>query len=101
MTGKSEPNGSTPTPEKLREQLEDTRAQLSRTVAALAAKTDLKGQMQDKMHGKMTAVRHDVTARASKVRTRVRETASHAAHAVHTPHTGTAGPGPEIGRAHV
>ncbi|GAA2941911.1 DUF3618 domain-containing protein [Streptomyces enissocaesilis] len=48
MTVDPQDNGSTPTPEELREQVEGTREKLGQTVEALAAKADVKTQAQQK-----------------------------------------------------
>ncbi|MEU6306839.1 DUF3618 domain-containing protein [Streptomyces chartreusis] len=51
-------------PEELREQVEQTRAELGETVQALTAKTDLKARAQEKA----TAVRGQATAKAGELK---------------------------------
>ncbi|MFG2985500.1 DUF3618 domain-containing protein [Streptomyces sp. NPDC048258] len=48
MSRTSRESGSQPANERLREQVEDDRAELGRTVQALAAKADIKGQAREK-----------------------------------------------------
>ncbi|WP_093797391.1 DUF3618 domain-containing protein [Streptomyces sp. Wb2n-11] len=48
MTDKARHHGSTPDPDELRAQVEQTREELGRTIEALAAKADVKAQAQQK-----------------------------------------------------
>ncbi len=71
MTDKARDNGSTPDPDELRTQVEQTREELGRTVEALAAKADVKAQAQQKaakvkglVHGKAASANEQLTETA-------------------------------------
>ncbi|MFF3689639.1 DUF3618 domain-containing protein [Streptomyces sp. NPDC002187] len=82
MTDQSQNNDSTPTPEELRDQVEETREELGETVAALTAKSDVKAQA----HQKATMVKSQIQEKAAhalhvaqdKTPQQVREKAAHA-----------------------
>ncbi|QNA77426.1 DUF3618 domain-containing protein [Streptomyces sp. So13.3] len=64
---------STPTPEELRERVEDTREQLGQTVEALAAKANVKARAQ----GKAAEVQAEVRERAADAKDGMREKVTH------------------------
>lgn len=68
MTDKAKHDGSSPTPDELRAQVEKTREELGRTVEALAAKADVKRKAQQK---------------AAQVKGVVQDKAAHALHVAH------------------
>ncbi|MFD0434349.1 DUF3618 domain-containing protein [Streptomyces chartreusis] len=61
-----EDDPTTANPEELREQVEQTRAELGETVQALTAKADLKNRAQ----GKATAAREQATVKAGELKAR-------------------------------
>ncbi|MGX1885188.1 DUF3618 domain-containing protein [Streptomyces sp. NPDC055287] len=65
MTDKAKGDGSSPTPDQLRAQVEKTREELGRTVEALAAKADVKAQAQQKA-AKVKGLVHDKAASANE-----------------------------------
>ncbi|MGW7196111.1 DUF3618 domain-containing protein [Streptomyces chryseus] len=65
MTDKAKGDGSSPDPDELRAQVERTRAELGRTVEALAAKADVKAQAQQKA-AKVKGMVHDKAASANE-----------------------------------
>lgn len=78
MTKNHEAKGSEGAVPELREQVEQTRAQLGDTVQELTAKTDVKAKVQEKAAHVTDQVQHTAT----EVRNQVQHTASRAAHAV-------------------
>ncbi|MFE7773312.1 DUF3618 domain-containing protein [Streptomyces sp. NPDC057445] len=86
MTDRTRRNGSTPTPDELREEVQGTREQLGRTVEALAAKTDVKAQVQEKVTAAKGSIQDKAVHAKEQVRDKkeqVRDKAVHAKEQVH------------------
>ncbi|MEE4546241.1 DUF3618 domain-containing protein [Streptomyces sp. V4-01] len=74
MSEPSKDPQTTPTPEDLREHVEQTRAELGETVAALSAKTDVTAQAKEKT----AQVKEQVAVKASELKAKAKTTAAHA-----------------------
>jgi preprotein translocase subunit SecF len=67
------PSGQDPTPDELREQARATRDELAHTVEALAAKTDVKAQAQQKA----AETRTQAQQKAAQAKHQVQDTTAH------------------------
>jgi len=82
-------------PEQIREEIEQTRAEMGETVGAITYKTDLKSRTRDKV----SDTKDKITGKASDVKDRVTGTVSHATDSVsdHLPSGGSGGSGGSAG----
>ncbi|MFF9340729.1 MULTISPECIES: DUF3618 domain-containing protein [unclassified Streptomyces] len=86
MSQQSETEGSPPTPEVLRGQIEQTRQELGRTVQALVAKADVKALAREQAaeaKEKAVEVKEQAAVKAALVTDELRDKAAHAARVVH------------------
>ena len=65
------PTGEADSPDQLRQEIEQTRAELGDTVEALAAKADVKAQVKDKLDATKEDVKEKVTTQAAAVKEKV------------------------------
>jgi ElaB/YqjD/DUF883 family membrane-anchored ribosome-binding protein len=86
-----------PDPEELREEIEQTRAELGDTVDALSQKADVKGQVQDKVDERKAAFKAKAGDARERVSNATPDDAKHAAAQV--AHTAEQRPLPAIGIA--